>query len=161
MFLKKLTYGAVAAMVLVLGAIGLGVGWHVAAAHGHFGQAPAKSDQEKMQGKWDVVAAQMFGKDVEGEEGDKIRKQQVVIEGNKLTMRHGGKFTLNPDKKPKELDLDLQEGPANEQGTWRGIYDLRGDELTLVMAMPNVERPRELKTEADVLHILLKLKRAK
>jgi RNA polymerase sigma factor (sigma-70 family) len=161
MFLKKLMYGAAVAVVVVLGVAGLGVGWYVAAAHGHFGQAQAKSDQEKMQGKWDVVAAQMFGKDAEGDEGENIRKGKVVIEGDKLTMRHGGKFTLNPDKKPKELDMDLQEGPAVEQGIWRGIYELRGDELTLVIAMPNAERPREFKTEANVPHLLLKLKRAK
>jgi RNA polymerase sigma factor (sigma-70 family) len=146
MFLKKLIYGAAVGVAVVLGLAGLGVGWHIAGAHAQVGQAQAKSDQEKMQGKWNVALAQMFGKDAEGEEGEKIRQGKVVIEGDKLTMRHGGKFTLNPDKKPKELDLDLQEG---------------GDDLTLVLAIPNAERPREFKTEPNVPHMLLKLKRAK
>lgn len=162
MFLKQLTYIGAMAVVFVLGIAGLGLaGWYVAAEPGQDGQAQAKADREKLQGRWEIVAAQMFGKDVEGDEGDNVRKQMVVIDGDKLTMRHGGKFTLNPEKKPKELDLELQDGPAIEQGTWRGIYDLRGDKLTLVMAMPDVERPREFKTAAEVRHILLQLKRAK
>ena len=76
-------------------------------------------------------------------------------------MRHSGRFKLDPAKKPKEIDFDLQHGPPQEQGIWRGIYDLRGNELTLVMALPNIDRPREFKTEANVPHMLFKLKRVK
>src|SRR5262245_27058228 len=159
MFLKKLTCTVVVSVALALGVAGLGVGWHVVASQAQDGAG--KTDRDRLEGKWEITAAQMFGKDAEGEEGDRIRKQPLVVEGDKMTMRHGGSFKLDPTKKPKEIDFDLQEGPQNEQGLWRGIYDLRGDELTMVMAMPNAERPREFKTEANVPHMLLKLKRVK
>jgi RNA polymerase sigma factor (sigma-70 family) len=160
MFLKKLTYVVTVSVAVMLGVASLGVGWHVVASPAQDGAA-GKSDRDQFQGKWEITVAQMFGKDAEGEEGDRIRMQKLVVEGDKMTMRHGGTFKLDPTKKPKEIDFDLQEGPQQEQGLWRGIYELRGDELTMVMALPNGERPREFKTEANVPHMLVKLKRVK
>jgi RNA polymerase sigma factor (sigma-70 family) len=160
MFLKKLTYVVTVSVAVMLGVASLGIGWHVVASQAQDGAA-GKSDRDLLQGKWEITVAQMFGKDAEGEEGGRIRMQKLVVEGDKMTMRHGGTFKLDPAKKPKEIDFDLQEGPEQEQGLWRGIYELRGDELTMVMALPNGERPREFKTEANVPHMLLKLKRVK
>jgi len=161
MFLHQLKWVATLITAVCLTVGGLAIGWYALSANAGEQNAAAKADQDKLQGTWQVLSAQFLGKEAEGEEGDMIRKGKCVVKGNHMQFRHGGPFTLDPSKKPKELDLDMQEGPDNERGTWRGIYELKGDELTLVFALPNTDRPREFKTEQGVMHMMMKLKRAK
>jgi len=161
MFIHQLKWVATLITAVCLTVGGLAVGWYALSANAGEQNAAAKADQDKLQGTWQVLSAQFLGKEAEGEEGDMIRKGKCVVKGNHMQFRHGGPFTLDPSKKPKELDLDMQEGPDNERGTWRGIYELKGDELTLVFALPNTDRPREFKTEQGVMHMMMKLKRAK
>ena len=54
--------------------LGLGTAWHIAVLHAQVAGPQAKAEQDKLQGTWDVVRAEMFGKEPEGEEGDNIRK---------------------------------------------------------------------------------------
>jgi RNA polymerase sigma factor (sigma-70 family) len=159
MFNHQLKAVATLICVVCLSVGGLVVGWYAVSAQAGDQKAAAKSDQDKLQGAWQVISAQMAGKEVEGDEADEIRAFKLVVKGDHMKSRHGGKFTLDPSKKPKELDWDMQEGPEVERGMWRGIYELKGDELTLVIAMPNTDRPREFKTEQGVLQMLMKLKR--
>lgn len=159
MFVQQLKWVATLISVVCLSVGGLAVGWYALSADAGEQKAAAKSDQDRLQGTWQVISAQVGGKEAEGEEGDMVRKGKLVVKGDHMQIRNGGKFTLDPSKKPKELDWDMQEGPQVERGLWRGIYELKGDELTLVIALPNTDRPREFKTEQGVLHMLMKFKR--
>jgi RNA polymerase sigma factor (sigma-70 family) len=120
-----------------------------------------KSDKDKLQGTWEFVSGQLHGKKVEGDEADEIKKHKFVFKGDKLTAKAEATYTIDPSKKPKEIDLKIEEGPEAERGTWKGIYDLKGDELTLYIALPNQDRPTKFETKEGEMTMLLKLARVK
>src|SRR5262249_35709393 len=102
----------------------------------------------------------MVGKDVEGDFAD-IKGQKMVIKGDTITLKHECKFKIDAAKHPKEQELEGADGGDAEKGTWKGIYELKGDDLTLCMALPNLDRPQSFETKEGVLIMLLKLKRVK
>jgi uncharacterized protein (TIGR03067 family) len=116
--------------------------------------ADDKSDEvKKLEGTWLIESVSLDGKVIENSKGG-----QVVIAGDTLTLTHrSGKvqpftFKVDPAKKPKTMDLDLPEGPAQAL-----IYDLDGDALRLVVGEPD-KRPAGF---ADKGHHLITLKRKK
>ena len=90
-----------------------------------------------------------------------MKKHKFVFKGDKLTVKVECPYTIDAAKKPKEIDLKVEEGPEQERGTWKGIYELKGDELTLCLALPNEARPTEFETKEGEKTMLLKLKRTK
>jgi uncharacterized protein (TIGR03067 family) len=118
-------------------------------------------DKDKLQGTWEFVSGQLAGKKVEGAEADEIKKHRFVFKGDKLTAKVESTYTIDHSKKPKEFDLKVDDGPEAERGTWRGIYDLKGDELTLCLALPNKDRPTEFVSKEGEMTMILKLKRVK
>ena len=86
---------------------------------------------------------------------------KFVFKGDKLTARTEAEYSIDASKKPKEFDLKVVDGQESERGTWKGIYDLKGDRLTLCLAPPNEDRPTEFVTKEGEKTILLKLKREK
>jgi RNA polymerase sigma factor (sigma-70 family) len=151
----KTVLAAMLTMAVLSGAL---VAAHFVA--GDTGDDQAK-DKEKLQGTWEFVSGQLGGKEVQGAEADDIKKQKFVFKGDKVMAKADCAYMIDPSKKPKEIDLQVDEGPPQERGTWKGIYDLKGDALTLCMAMPNQNRPTEFVTREGEATILLKLKRAK
>jgi len=121
----------------------------------------AKTDQERLEGSWEVTSAQMFGKEIEGQEAANMKEHKFVFKGDTVTVKEKCKYKVDSAKSLKELDLEVEVGPENEKGTWKGIYELKGDELSLCMAMPNMDRPTSFETKEGVPIILIKLKRAK
>jgi RNA polymerase sigma factor (sigma-70 family) len=121
----------------------------------------AKADKEKLQGTWEFVSAQTGGKEAQGAEAEQMKMMKVVFKGDKVTAKFECTYAIDPGKKPKEFDLKVDEGPELERGTWKGIYELKGDELTLCMALPNQNRPTEFASKEGEFIMLLKLKRAK
>lgn len=159
MLIAKLRIALV--VVLTFGVVsGILVSARYATVRGGEGEG-ARTDKEMLQGDWEVTSAQLGGKEPEGEEGDRIKKQKIVIKGDKVTAREEAEYTLDPGKKPKEIDVKVEQGPAQERGTWRGIYEIKGDELTLCMALPNQERPKDFVSKEGERVMLMKLKRAK
>src|SRR5205809_798353 len=67
----------------------------------------AKKDLEKFQGKWTLISAQRDGKKTPDEEAKKIT---LAIQGSKFVLYKDGEvisegtFTLDPTKKPKQID---------------------------------------------------------
>jgi uncharacterized protein (TIGR03067 family) len=127
----------------------------------------AKSDKDKLQGKWEIVSASDAGKEVEGDEGQRIKMNQVVFTGGKVKFKEEAEYSIDPRKKPKEMDLKVKTGPEREQGTYQGIYTLSDDELTLCFGGPKAVRPTEFvskrgeKDDPASAVMLLKLKRVK
>jgi uncharacterized protein (TIGR03067 family) len=100
-------------------------------------EAAAKKDQAKLEGTWRLVGGEEVGHVLSPEDAKK-EEEQCVIKGDKLTILHRGKvkgevkFTLDPSKNPREMDLHFIE--ANKKGKkCLAIYALEGDKLTLCM----------------------------
>jgi uncharacterized protein (TIGR03067 family) len=113
------------------------VGLLVAAAQAQ--DKSAKGDKEKLQGTWVLVSGEHDGQPIPEEVAKTVK---LVFVGDKVTLHHNdqkneGTFKVAPDKKPKELDLDMDSGAV------KGIYQLDGDTLKLANAKPGEERPKE------------------
>ncbi len=127
--------------------------------------AKPESDQERLQGDWEVVKTEVFGKDApEGE----VTKGVWTFRGEKLLTKSlqgtviQSEVKLDEKAKPKTLDVTPIDGPEGEKGkTFKGIYELTGDDLRLCMAGPGLDRPTELKTKEGVHILLFTLKRVK
>jgi RNA polymerase sigma factor (sigma-70 family) len=121
----------------------------------------AKADRSKLQGKWQIVSAKTGGKEPEGDEAERILKQQVVFDGEKVKLKKEATFSIDPSKSPKEIDLEVKDGPEREVGTWKGIYKLNDDELTICIVLPKTDRPTDFVSTEGEMVTLLKLTRVK
>ncbi len=127
--------------------------------------AKRESDQERLQGDWEVVKTEVFGKDApEGE----VTKGVWTFRGEKLLTKSlqdsviQSEVKLDEKAKPKTLDVTPIDGPEGEKGkTFKGIYELTGDDLRLCMAGPGLDRPTEFKTKEGAHILLFTLKRVK
>jgi uncharacterized protein (TIGR03067 family) len=84
------------------------------------------------------------------------------MRNGKDSRRPALKFTLNPEKKPKGIDIEM----GVPVGTSEGIYKLDGDELTICVASGGkngkpAPRPTEFAAKKGEHHALFVLKRVK
>ena len=74
-----------------------------------------------------------------------IGGSRVLIDGDRFRTEspeanYDGEFTIDVGTEPGRIDIEFIEGP--EAGNWsRGIYELDGDQLTICLGFPGVERP--------------------
>ncbi len=110
-----------------------------------------KKEMKLFQGKWEALSAQAFdGKpptDVE------LQLMSLIIEGDKFTMKTGSldvkaTFTVDPTKKPKQIDVYFGEGKDN---VMRGIYEVKGDTRKSCFAEPGKNRPDKFRKEKGFL----------
>ena len=121
-----------------------------------------KSDKERLLGAWKLESGEQAGKAIEGKELDEIKERDFIFKADTVIARHEVKYTIEASKQPKQIELDVTEGPERERGIWRGIYELKGDDLTICLAMPNLDRPDKFETKEGVMGVMLmKFKRAK
>jgi RNA polymerase sigma factor (sigma-70 family) len=136
--LKTLTTMLLAMMVLG----GVGVLCRYPTIKAQQAQAPApavlaakaeepKSDKELIQGTWIPVSGEQNGEKLAKE---KLEGGKMVLTEGKLTLQvlengaaREGTYTIDPDKKPKEIDMTF--GNA----TMMGLYELKGTTLKVVM----------------------------
>ncbi len=124
---------------------------------------PAKTDLDKLQGTWVMVAMETEGHDLEAED---FKDNLAVYEQNHLTLKTGdrvrrrGIVTLDPGRKPKAINTWDQDGPYDDQ-TVPGIYELDGDTLKVCFARPGQERPKEFTTKSGTAFLLCVYKRQK
>jgi uncharacterized protein (TIGR03067 family) len=130
-----------------------------------FAIADEKSDAaKKLNGTYQVISVAIEGK----LDTDKMDKVTLTFKDGTVEVRDGGdkekdenaKFTIDPSKKPAEIDLTPEKG----EGTLLGVYELKetdkGTELTIAFGMPKGERPKDLKGEGKG-EMLVKLLRKK
>jgi RNA polymerase sigma factor (sigma-70 family) len=153
MFVKKLVL-SVAVGVGVLGAAGLGwYGWAAARAD----ETAAKTDKDKIQGKWRITEAVLHGRPLPLERAVAILGDTVEFKGDKVTLRTESTFTLDPSKSPKWIDMPSADGRG-----FVGVYALDGDKLTLHCTVPgSTARPTELEFKKGVNTTRLVLERVK
>ncbi len=165
MFLTKLKLTTAIALLVILLTLGGFVAYHnlagvaAAAERGGEGQkaAPGKSDRDRLQGTWLLIALEKGGAKVTD---DEVKGMKIVFAGDKITVHIKGEakegtYKLNPDKNPKEIDIDLKEKNIGE-----GIYQLDQDELKLAIDDEG-KRPTVFTTEDGKRHPVFLLKRQK
>ena len=92
----------------------------------------ADADLKAMVGKWDIVKAELGGKDVT--EHLKAMKFEIA-EGGKYTAELGtekdvGTFTVDVAKAPKAMDIKATGGPDKDK-LIKAIYKLDGDAMVV------------------------------
>lgn len=115
-----------------------------------------KPDSEKLQGTWKLISGTNDGSPLP----DEFKSSFVMkISGDTLTVSSNGrttiegKFTLDPKKKPRELDLTVNGQFA------RCIYEIDGDKLKINHGELDTERPTEFESKPGSRLLLLLLKR--
>ena len=98
------------------------------------------------------------GKEIPEEEVQ-AKNFEMVITADKLNLpiRDDSKqvaYKLDPSKKPKQIDLLVEEGK-----TAKGICSLEGTTLKLCVEKGDGERPTEFTAPKDSNHILIVLKK--
>ena len=109
----------------------------------------------KLEGTYEVVSAVRGGKpDEKGKEIESftIKDGKIVIAMKDAGKEMKAKFTIDPSKKPAEIDLMPEENGKDE--TIKGIYQTKdtdkGLELSIAFGRgPNADRPKDFKGEAD------------
>jgi uncharacterized protein (TIGR03067 family) len=126
---------------------------------------PAMTDHERLQGTWSIQAATS--------NGDSIILPQRAIwrftfdKENRLLMRKTGypdqvvRFALDPGTLPKRLDIIHKSDPAGKQDTDAGIYELKGDSLSIAMpSQASADRPQDFKLGGKVIVLRLQKEKA-
>jgi len=113
-------------------------------------------ERKLLQGTWQAVRLEADGETAPPEVTKKVR---WLFTGEDYTgvspeMDFKGKYTINPAKKPKEIDLL----PAGGKGKMQAIYKLEGDQLTLCIGET---RPSDFVTKEGSKRTLYVLKRVK
>ena len=124
-----------------------------------------RSDQEKLQGTWQMVSAERRGSPMPD-----FEQQKIIIDGDMMTFKQGdrvmfnGLFRLDASTQPKTMLMRLTEdAQGHSQGEISpGIYELDGDTFKWCNAAPGEPNgPTEFSTNRDKNFMLLVLKRQK
>ncbi len=103
----------------------------------------AKKDLEKFRGNWQLISAERDGKKTPQEDARKIT---LTIQGEKFVLRKEaviiseGTMTLDPTKKPKEVDETITTGP-NKGKVFSAIYEIDDEHHKICFAAAGKERP--------------------
>ena len=100
-----------------------------------------KTDQELLQGTWKVAKMWFGGRELP------VAAIDMIFAGDQFTQRAAGTTSqatirLDPGKDPKEIDFLFPR-----RATWRGIYQLKGDQLLLCWNTEGRERPADFTGE--------------
>jgi RNA polymerase sigma factor (sigma-70 family) len=128
-----------ALLALVVGFLSYGV---IVAPPGAAVQADPRSDRERLQGDWQVVAVKRDGRVLPKNRFPflrlKIRDDTILHEGGVHDLKV--RFRLHPEQQPRAMDM-VGEGFHRE--IFNGIYALEGDTLTICRPDRGYQRPTE------------------
>jgi uncharacterized protein (TIGR03067 family) len=144
-------------VVLALTVVGLLAGLGAAGTAGE-----KKKDEDVIQGTWLPVSGEKEGKQAPEDELKEVKvtfapdgKLKVNAKGKDME----GTYKLDPSKKPRHIDLTVDEG--GKELSLKGIYELKKDSLKVCVAEPGGERPTEFATKEGVQTMLIMFKREK
>ncbi len=110
---------------------------------------PGDEGGTRLQGSWTVIKAERDGKTADDVVGHQLSfnggRFQIQAKDGKLV--YAGTVRVNPSAKPAAIDFEHTEG-TDKGKTWKGIYALDGDTLTICDNAPNVEKGRPSSFEA-------------
>ena len=125
---------------------------------------PAAEAQKRVQGAWTATRAERDGKAAADVVGNRLS-----FDGHRFRIRSkGGKFLfagtvrVDPGAKPAAIDFEHTEG-ALKGKTWKGIYAVQGDTLTICDNAPDPDkgRPPVFEAGSGSGYVLITFKRAK
>jgi uncharacterized protein (TIGR03067 family) len=114
-----------------------------------------------LEGEWHIAALEIDGTAVPR---GALAASRILIDGDRFRTEspeatYEGIFTVDAERTPAHIDIEFVEGP--EAGNWSyGIYELRGDRLTLCLGLAGASRPAAFATTAGSGHALERLRRA-
>jgi uncharacterized protein (TIGR03067 family) len=120
----------------------------------------AAADLKAMVGNWKLTKAELGGKDALA----LLKDLKFEITGpGKYTAQVGeqkdnGTFTVDPSKKPAEMDIKATGGP-NKDRTIKAIYKLDGDAMTICYELGGDARPAKFESKPDTKLFLAAYKR--
>jgi len=126
-------------------------------------EGAAKKELDKLQGTWVGVSGERDGQKLST---DQATRGQLIIKGDRYTVREGdkvteqGTFKIDPTKKPMTLDVMPTEG-EHKGMNMLGIYELEGDTLRACLAPSGKERPKEFSSKPGSGQSLYIMKREK
>lgn len=135
----------------------------VAAAADDKPKENTKKELEPFQGTWAVVKIERSGEAVPDEN---LGGLTLVVKGSERVIRDGDEtvskatFTVDPGKKPPTIDIAVSDGPLAGK-TVRGIYELKGDTLTICAALEGDKRPDDLTAKEGSGRLLQVFKKQK
>jgi uncharacterized protein (TIGR03067 family) len=127
--------------------------------------APAAGDVNKelakLEGTWQPIYIEVEGQPYKGD----FKSDRLVIVGknyelNGPKVKMEGVITLDPSKKPPQMDTEVTGGDGKGTKTI-GIYELEGQKLMVCYAMVPGTRPTLFTTKANSGHALVVYKRVK
>jgi uncharacterized protein (TIGR03067 family) len=119
--------------------------------------ADVKKDMEALQGTWQAVSGMRDGTKAPD---DRINMIKWMFKGDLVTHRQASKYELDPTQNPKTIDLKPAESTDDDK-TVKGIYEIKGDELTICVAPPGGTRPTEFASKPGSMTAILTLKKVK
>lgn len=105
------------------------------------------ADLRAIQGEWNDAR-------YDAPDGSQLDGLRFLIVGDRVTIRRGagvisdGRVRLDPDARPKHLDMHPLIGP-NKGGVSLGVYDLAGGVFRFCSAAPGDPRPTTLRPEPE------------
>jgi RNA polymerase sigma factor (sigma-70 family) len=164
MFQTKLKIALVVALAVAAAGTAAGVLTRQALAAGPPGEqkegaaAEKKTDKDRLLGTWIPVSVEEDGRKVPEDEV-KAKNFEMVFTADKVTVPRKDEakevgYKLDPGKKPKQIDLLIDEGK-----TAKGIYLLDGDTLKLCFDKDYGDRPAKFDAKEGSKRILMVLKK--
>lgn len=116
---------------------------------------------EKLAGKWRCVAVEAEGKSLPSRW---YSESSATVQGDTFrtvvrSVNYSGTIVLIANQDVDWIDLHFTEG-LKSGTTSPGIYELRGDELTICLGRPGLPRPREFSAGRGSARALGLLRRA-
>ncbi|HZU35873.1 MAG TPA: TIGR03067 domain-containing protein [Gemmataceae bacterium] len=116
--------------------------------------------KDDLTGKWTIVTFERGGEKDENSVGNPVTfgDGKVVVKGQNGS--HGGTYQVHADKTPKQMDFTPSSGDQAGQ-VHKGIYEVKGDTLKILLVPPDEERPKDFKSKGDSGRMYVELKRQK
>ncbi len=117
------------------------------------GIAQDKADAKKptILGEWFLVKDSTAG----GELATKFKENvsRVTIDSESIVAGRAAGYKL--DEAKNHIELTIEGGPKAEQGTYSGLYELKGDTLKIHLALPGQPRPTGFEAKDKTVLIVL------
>jgi uncharacterized protein (TIGR03067 family) len=120
-----------------------------------------KGDKD-LEGAWQETVTVLDGKELKTPSEE---KGELIIQGDMATVKYpdrtdSDKFKIDATKTPKAIDITVIEG-SGKGTTSLGVYEVKGDELRICVAMPGKDRPAAVASKEGSGLTLVTLKRVK
>jgi uncharacterized protein (TIGR03067 family) len=126
--------------------------------------AVAQDVAQGLQGTWTATKAERDGKSANDVVGHRLAftGNRFRIQSKDGKLLYAGTFSVQPSAKPPAIDFAQMEG-ALKGTSWKGIFALRGDMLTIIDNAVNSDkgRPQAFATKSGSGYVLITFQRAK